>query len=175
MDEALMDDSVSRIMFDFQSPGGTVGGIPELGRKIANSAKPTIGWTDSQCCSGAYWLASQCERFYTSESCDVGSIGVYMALLDESRALENEGIKINAISAGKFKLAGAPFKPLTDEERKMFQAGVDKIYTQFKEAVSRNRSLPDSVMQGQVYDGQEAADLGLSDGMLENIQEALDA
>lgn len=175
LDAANSDSKIERIALDFRSPGGTVTGIPETARKIASLSKPSIAFSDSECCSAAYWLASQAQQFYVTESADVGSIGVYMAWLDRSRQLENAGIKVNAISAGKYKLAGAPFKPLTDEERAMFQASVDKIHEQFKAAVRRHREIPNSAMEGQVYDGEQAVELGLVDGVVDDITEALDS
>ena len=174
LDMAAADESVARVLLDFRSPGGTVTGIPELGRKIANYPKPTIGFTDSESCSASYWLMSQCRSAYATESSTVGSVGVYMALLDESRALENEGIKINAIKAGEFKLAGASFKPLSDSERAMFQAGVDKLHAQFKEAVLRNRQIDASCLEGQCFDGEEAVANGMVDGLVESITDVLD-
>ena len=80
LDMAEQDDTVARVLLDFRTPGGTVTGIPEMARKIANYSKPTIGFTDSECCSAGYYLASQCGKFYATESSTVGSVGVYMAL-----------------------------------------------------------------------------------------------
>jgi protease-4 len=175
LDVAGADKSVKRVLLDFRTPGGTVTGIPELARKIANYSKPTLAFTDSECCSAGYWLASQCGQFYATESSNVGSVGVYMALLDESRALENEGIKINAIKAGEFKLAGASFKPLSETERAMFQSGVDKLHAQFKDAVLRNREIDTSCLEGQCFDGDAAVANGMVDWLVESITEALDA
>lgn len=171
--EAEQDDSIETIVFDFRTPGGTVTGVPETGRRIASIAKKTIAFTDSECCSAGYWLASQCKHFYLTETATTGSIGVYSVFEDWSRALENEGVKVNAISSGKYKLAGAYFKPMTDDERTMFQDSVDKLHTQFKEAVRRNREVPDSAMEGQCYDGLEAVEIGLADGLVESIDDLL--
>lgn len=173
--DAKSDPLVTSVLFDVNSPGGTVTGVPELADQIEQlaSEKPTIAYTDSECCSAAYWLASQCRGVYSSHSATIGSVGVYIALLDESRALENEGIKVNAIHAGKWKLAGAPFKPLTDEERAMFQAGVDKTHAQFISAVTRNRMISGDNLQGQCFDGEEAVAANLTDGIFSTFSEAL--
>jgi capsid assembly protease len=69
----------------------------------------------------------------------VGSIGVYCAHQDESKALENEGIKINLISAGKFKVEGNPTEPLSPDARAAIQDKVDAYYSMFVNAVARNR------------------------------------
>jgi len=174
IDEALADSNVRRLVFDFNSPGGAVTGIPELGRKIAGIvSKETIGFTDSECCSGALWLATQCQRFYATESSVVGSIGVWCAFLEQSRQMDREGVSVQEISAGKYKTMGAYWKPLTKEEKGMIQRQVDKIFGQFKEAVNLRRLVADEFMQGQIFDGAEAAACGLCDGVVEGLEELL--
>lgn len=168
------DDSVDRVLLDFRTPGGTVTGVPELARKIAGYRKPIIGFSDSECCSAGYWLMSQCGQAFGTESGMYGSVGVYMALLDESRALEMEGVKINAVKAGEHKLDGASFQPLSDSARKMFQDSVDKLHEQFKDAVTLKRSIAPSQLEGQCFDGEEAVANGMLDGLVEDITEVLD-
>jgi signal peptide peptidase SppA len=174
IDVANADPSISKIIFNFNSPGGSVTGIPELGRKIAGIvSKTTVAFTDSECCSGALWLAEQCQQFYSTESANIGSIGVWCAYFDYSKALEEEGVSVQEISAGKYKTMGAYWKPLTKDEKAMVQKGVDKIYAQFKEAVNKNRMVADQYMQGQMFDGVEAVQYGLTDGVVESIQDLL--
>jgi signal peptide peptidase SppA len=170
-DAAEADASVNRVLFDFRSPGGTVTGIPEMGRKIYRMKKKTLAFTDSEANSGALWLASQAQEFYATQSSAVGSIGVWTHRLDLSRQLENEGIKVNAISAGKYKLMGAYWKPLTDEERAILQARVDGIHNEFKLAVNARRQVDEKYMEGQIFNGEEAAQIGLVDGLVEDISE----
>lgn len=166
---------IAKILLDVNSPGGTVTGTPETAKLVAEIArvKPVWAFTDAECCSAALWIASQCTGFYATESANVGSVGVRMVLLDYTRQLEQEGVKVNAITSGKFKLMGAPFKALTDEERDMLQAESDKIYQQFKGAVSAVRPVADENLQGQVFRGEEASGIGMIDGVVDDIEDAL--
>lgn len=175
IEEVLADDSVKRIIFDFRSPGGAYTGTPELGRKIAGiTSKKTIAFTDDQCCSGALWLAMQCQSFFATSSAVVGSIGVWCAYLDLSRQMANGGENLQEISAGKYKTMGAYWKALTPEEKGMIQKQVDKIYLEFKLAVTSRREVAEEFMQGQVFDGEEAVAAGICDGLVESIDEVLD-
>lgn len=175
IDAAEIDPKIKRMVLDFRTPGGVVTKIPETGRKLLSSRKETIAFTDSECCSGGLWLASQCQRFYATESSRVGSCGVYVMCLDMSRAMENEGVKVNAISAGKYKLLGASWKPLTEDERAKLQERVDKIYGSFKEAVATYREVKDEHFgNGLVFDGEEAAAIGFTDGVVESIEDILE-
>ena len=175
IDMAENDASISRVIYDFRTPGGSVTGVPETGRKILHSRKETIAFTASECCSGGIWLAAQCQKFYATQSSRVGSVGVYCMSLDMSEAMKKDGVKVNAISAGKHKLLGAYWKEMTDEERVIRQAGVDKIYQQFKEAMESYRMVSDENFgNGLVFDGEEAAAIGFTDGVVESLDEILD-
>jgi len=175
LDAAVMDSSTDTILLYFDTAGGTVTGVPELADKIASASKVkrVVSYTSSLCASAGYWLASQAEAFYCSTSAEVGSIGVYLALLDESERLAAEGVKVNAFTGGKYKLAGSSFKPLTEEERELFQADVDYWYDQFKSAVLSKRQLADSTMQGQSVVGAKAVELNLVDGLVDSVDEVL--
>ena len=173
-DAAQANPEVNRILYDFRSPGGTVTGVPEMGRKMYNSKKKTVAFTDSEANSGALWLATQAHEFYSTSSARVGSIGVWTASMDYSRMLENEGIRVNAISAGKYKLLGAYWKPMTDDERAVLQAKVDGIHSEFKDAVLSRREIDAKYMEGQIFDGIEAINIGLVDGLVDDIAELFD-
>lgn len=175
IDMAEEDSSISTVIYDFRTPGGTVTGVPEIGRKIQSSRKNTIAFTASECCSGGIWLAAQCQRFYATQSSRVGSVGVYCMMMDYTKALKKDGVKINAISAGKFKLLGAYWKEMTDEERSIKQADVDKIYEEFKSAMESFRMVSDENFgNGLVFDGEKAAEIGFTDGTVESLEDILD-
>src|SRR5690606_34372824 len=109
------------------------------------------------CCSAAYWLASACDQIFASPSASVGSIGVYLALLDESRRLEDIGLKVETIKDGKLKGAGASWKPLTEDERAHFQTQVLQIGQMFRDGVTAKRGSVDiETMQGQAFFGRAA-------------------
>lgn len=163
--EASNDRAITHVILDIHSPGGSVTGVAETAARIARLAqtKEVHAFVNCQACSAAYWLASQADVIAAAPSATVGSIGVYMALLDESRALEMEGYSVNLIKAGKHKAMGASFQKLTDEERAIFQGQVDSIYADFKKAVTASRRIADSTMQGQSFDGKTGLALGLVD------------
>jgi protease-4 len=173
---AALDSPARAVILDIDSPGGTVGGIPELAEFIAKAGeqKPIIAFSDSRMCSAAYWLASQATAIAVSQSSKIGSIGVYMALLDESRRLANQGTAVNTFSVGKWKLSGAPWRPLADEERVMFQSQVDRIGLQFKVAISSRREIDPQHCEGQCFDGDEAVRFGLADSIVADMDEAIE-
>lgn len=163
--------AVSTIVLAINSPGGTVTGTPELASLVADIAKRKrmVAFTDAEACSAALWIASQCTSFYCTQSAEIGSVGVRMILLDETAWMENEGIKVNAISSGKYKLAGASFKPLTADERKMFQADSDRIFAEFQKAVKSVRAVDDAWLEGQVVRGSQACEIGFCTAVIKDL------
>lgn len=172
--EAMVRDyRCENAVLDFRTPGGQVIGTPELAKKIANSDKQIVGFCDMQCCSGGIWLASQCSEFYCTETAAIGSVGVYSLYFDRTKQLELSGVKVNAISAGEYKLTGAPFRVMSDDERAMLQAQTDSIYEKFKAAVTANREIEDEYLQGQVFLGEESAQHGFVDGIVDDLNEVV--
>jgi protease-4 len=159
-----------------------VTGIPELASLIRtiSETKPVIAFTDAQCCSAAYWLASACDSIVVTPTADVGSIGVYSALVDESAAWAQEGYKLELMKAGKHKAMGIPGLPLAPEDRALIQAEVNSIYAMFTADVVANRArngatVAEDTMQGQTFMGGTAVAVGLADRVVGSLTDLLAA
>lgn len=172
LDRQMADETVRAVILDFDSPGGSVEGVPELATKIAKAVaaktKPIVAIANAMAASAAYYLGSQADELVVTPSGQVGSIGVYMLMVDESEWLAKEGIKVNAISAGENKLEGAWWQELSDDSRAHFQGQVDDLYAQFLKAVARGRAVTvaevkKSFGQGRMYDAKEAVARGMVD------------
>lgn len=177
LEQAVADPSIRAIVLDFDSPGGVVTGVPELAKMIAaaDDVKPVYAFTGGQCCSAAYWLASQARAVFSTISADVGSIGVYVALCDDSEWWKNEGYKLELMKAGQFKYAGGPGQPLAADARELIQAGVDEVYRMFTADVQagRGRPIDPSVMQGQTFMGAAGVTAGLTDELVDSLDDLL--
>lgn len=90
--KALNDPKISAILFDVDSPGGEVNGCSELAEMIykARGKKPIIAYASGSCCSGAYWIASACDKIMAADTAILGSIGVVSIFEkeDEKRPLK---------------------------------------------------------------------------------------
>lgn len=163
---AMSDPSVKIVVLDIHSPGGSVVGVHETYTRIMALAetKEVHAFVNAMACSAGYYLASAADHIAAAPSAIVGSIGVYLAMLDASRWYEEEGLKINVMQGGKWKTMGAEWKELSDEERTKLQTGVDAMYAQFKAAVNEKRpQVEDDTMQGQWMTAAEGQPLGLVD------------
>jgi signal peptide peptidase SppA len=170
LNAAIGDDSVRHIIFDVNSPGGQAAGCFELAGDIraAREIKPITAVVDGGSYSAAYALASQATRIIMSPSAGVGSIGVVSMHVDVSKALEEEGITVTFIYAGKHKVDGNPFEPLSKEVKADWKASVDKFYDAFVSSVAdgRGERFTEEAArktEAQIYLAADALDLGLVD------------
>jgi ClpP class serine protease len=129
-----------------------------------------VAFTDTEAASAAYWIGSAADRFVATPSATVGSVGVYMAIPDYSKAFEMEGVRMDVIKSGTLKGAGIPGTSLTDAQRADLQAQVEEIHADFKASVLGKRSMvADEDMEGQVFSGRTAARKGLVTGLGTNL------
>ncbi len=170
IDQVAADPSIGTIVYDFDTPGGTVPGIQELAAKMfaLRGVKTQIAQINSMAASAGYWLASQCDERVCIPSGTAGSIGVYSAHQDLSKALEREGIDITLISAGKYKVEGNMFEALTPEALAVKQASVDVAYAQFTTDVARGLGVSPAAVrhgygEGRALHAKDAKAAGLVD------------
>jgi len=170
---ALADDSVTAIVFDVDSPGGTVTGVPELAAEIlaARGKKPIIASVSGMAASAGYWLASAADKLIVTPSGEVGSIGVYCTHQDVSGAMDKAGVKMQFIQAGKFKTEGNPYEPLSDSARVEMKKGVDEFYEMFVAGVAAGRGVSVEKVKADFGQGRMLmAKDALAAGMVDSIQ-----
>lgn len=179
--DALADREVKSIMLLIDSPGGTVGGLPELADQIARAGqvKPVTAVADGLAASAAYWLGSQAGRFVAAPSAELGSIGVFLLHVDASRAVDAEGLTPTFIASdiSPFKTEGNPLEPLSEEARDHLQGEVNTIGRNFVQAVARGRKVSESTVttlygRGRMLLAKAAHRVGMVDG-IETLATAL--
>ena len=166
---ALADPTVKTIDLFVDSPGGSVLGLPETADAIhaANRVKPVRAFVTGIAASAAYWLASQASTISLTPSGEVGSVGVLDLHADISKALDNAGVKLTAVTAGEHKVERAPFTPLSDAAKENMQAGVNAWYGDFLSAVRRGRgarvSATGNYGGGRMLSAKDALAAGMVD------------
>ncbi len=170
LQEIAADDSISTVLLDVDSPGGTVAGIPELANEVRRLAasKHIVAMANSVMASAAYWIASQADEIVAAPEALIGSIGVFAVHQDWSKALEQAGIKMSYISAGKYKTEGNFDEPLSNEARAAMQGIVDEAYRLFVDDVAKGRAVSAATVrndygEGRVLTAKDAKAAGLVD------------
>jgi signal peptide peptidase SppA len=171
LDAAMASKAVGGIVLDIDSPGGSSYGLMEFADKIYSlrgAGKPIIAIANPLAASAAIWAGSAADQFIVTPSGDVGSVGVWSLHIDYSAAMEAEGVKPTLIFAGKYKVEGNPYEPLTDEARAEMQRSVDETYSDFLTAMARNRGTTKAKVladfgEGRVLSAARAKAAGMVD------------
>jgi protease-4 len=165
------DSSVKAIILHINSPGGGAAASQEIYHEVLRvrkeKHKKIVASVESVGASGAYYIASACDRIYANEASVVGSIGVIMEWMNYGDLLKWAKLKNITITAGELKDAGDPSRELTPKEQAYFQSLVDNMYSQFVHDVATGRNTTDEKIKplatGQVWTGKQSLDLGLID------------
>lgn len=166
--EAVADDRVKGILLDIDSPGGEVAGVFDLSDLIfaSRGVKPIVASVNDMACSAAYLIASACDKIVTTQTGQVGSIGVVWTHVDVSKMNQAMGIAVTHVYAGKRKIEGSPYMPLSGAALARFQADVDQVFRMFVGSVARNRSMSEEAViatQADVFIGSMGVEQGLAD------------
>jgi protease IV len=165
------DDSVKAILLHINSPGGGAAASQEIYHEVLRvrqeKHKKVIASIESVGASGAYYIASACDKIYANDASVVGSIGVIMEWTNYGDLLRWAKLKNVVIHAGELKDAGDPSREMTPKEEAYFQSLVDNMYTQFVHDVATGRHTSDDKIKplatGQVWTGEQSLPLGLID------------
>lgn len=179
MDQVLEDDSVGGVVLKVNSPGGTVVHSEEIYDKILELKKSglkvgvSMGATAA---SGGYYIAAPADYIFAAPSTITGSIGVIFSLPNFKKAADWIGYSETSITSGKMKDIGNPLRPMTAEERQVFQTLVDESYEQFVNVIVDGRKLSRAevlkIADGRIYSGRQAKKLKLVD-QLGNLDDAI--
>lgn len=172
LDSLVADRQVKAIVLAFDSPGGSVYGVQELGDRIraAREQKRIVGLADSVAASAAYWLIAQSGEVVVTPGGQVGSIGVISAHEDWSKRMDTEGVKTTLITSSPFKAEAHPFAPLADEARAELQRKVDHYHAAFVAAVAKGRGVTENRVakdfgQGRMLTAADAKAAGMVDSV----------
>ncbi|MEK6862969.1 MAG: signal peptide peptidase SppA [Nanoarchaeota archaeon] len=162
---AKENKNIKAVIFEINSPGGTVVASKEIADAVKKLNKPKVALIRDIGASGAYWIASSTDKIIADELSITGSIGVISSYLEFSGLLNEYGITYERLVTGEYKDVGSPYKNLSEEERNLIQSKLNKIDQVFLNNVKENRKLKDTkkIQTGEFFLGIEAKDLGLID------------
>ncbi|MGA7156087.1 MAG: signal peptide peptidase SppA [Acidobacteriaceae bacterium] len=165
------NSSIKAIILHIDSPGGGAAASQEIYHEVMRvreqKHKVVVASVESVGASGAYYIASACDKIYANPASVVGSIGVIMEWTNYGDLLKWAKLKHVTITHGDLKDAGDPTRDMTPQEQAYFQSLVDNMYGQFVHDVAVGRHSTDAKIEplatGQVWTGEQAQPLGLID------------
>lgn len=177
--EAYAKSGKKTVVMVLESDGGEAYGVFSAAKRIRKLADEhnikLIGYVDGNCCSAAYALGSVCHELIShDESFSIGSIGVVIKLLNDSKKLENEGYSRTFIFAGNNKIPFAQDGSFKQSFLDDLQESVNSTYQNFVEhaATYREGMSVDDVKntQAKVYNAEKALKIKLVDKLMTQEQ-----
>ncbi|HZY79514.1 MAG TPA: signal peptide peptidase SppA [Cyclobacteriaceae bacterium] len=167
---ARTSDRVKAIIIRVNSPGGAFTAADEMWREVylASKVKPVIGSMGDYAASGGYYLAMACDTIVAQPNTITGSIGVFSVLFDLSDFLGDKlGITSEQVKTGEVGDLITVTRPLTTQEKDIWQKQTDEVYDIFTSKAAQGRSMTQDdikkVASGRVWTGTQAIERGLVD------------
>jgi len=172
------DSSVKAVVLRINSPGGAVAPSQELYQRILAFKKPLVVSMASVAASGGYYIALGGSTIFANPGTITGSIGVIMEFANLEKLYEWAKVQRFSIKTGKFKDAGADYRTMAPEEKKLLQDMVDSTLVEFRETVAKRRKLTEeearAVADGRIFNGAQAKAAKLVDE-LGSLEDAIQA
>ncbi len=184
IERAAKDDNVKGMLLAVDSPGGLVADSHQIYHRLKKFAekKPIYVQMKRMAASGGYYIAMGAGtkgRIFAEPTTWTGSIGVIMPRYDLSQLALKIGVMSDPLKTGEFKDSPSMFRPLTDNERKLWENILDQSFQTFIKVIDENREGLDAngvkvLATGQIY----TADDALANKLIDQIgfqEESLDA
>jgi protease-4 len=160
---------VAAILFHVESPGGDAFASDLIWREVEriHAKKPVVVLMGDVAASGGYYVSAAANHVVVRRNTITGSIGVLSIRPVAENLYEKLGVNPVALERGaRAGLLDLSRRPSPDELG-VLEAQIRFIYDEFKDRVSRGRSIEASDLEGiaggRVWTGAEARELGLAD------------
>jgi len=122
---------------------------------------------DKVAASGGYLMACVADRIVAAPFAIVGSIGVLAQIPNFRRMLDERGVTVEQVKAGRFKRTVTMFGEVTEADRAKLREEIEDIHALFQQMVSTYRPELDlaKVATGEYWHGTRALELGLVDAL----------
>src|SRR6185503_8300664 len=134
--------SQKALILRLNSPGGAVAPSQEIYSAVLSarqSKKIVVASMSSLAASGAYYIASACDKIVANPGTLTGSIGVIAQFPDATGLLKKVGLDFETIKSGKFKDTGSFSRHMSPQERAYLQDTINDVFHQFLDSVVEGR------------------------------------
>jgi protease-4 len=167
--QAAADSEVKSILLRINTPGGSVVASDEIYHALKGCGKPIVVSMGELDASGGYYISMAAQYLVANPNTLTGSIGVISEFPEASQLMKNLGVTVAVLKSGAVKDMGSMYRPMTDEEKAIWQKVIDETYNSFVQIVADGRHLPVDTVRGladgRVFTGRQALALGLVDAL----------
>jgi len=170
---ARKDTSIKAVVLKIDSPGGTTTASDMLYHELQaykqESKVKLVAAMMGLAASGGYYVALPADQIVAHPTTITGSVGVIFLQPRLAGLMDKIGVGVDVAKSGALKDMGSPFRPATEEEKKLTAAMTQALATRFLDLVQKHRHLtPEAlgaVSTARVFTAAEAKDLGLIDSV----------
>jgi serine protease SohB len=133
--------------------------------RVRERGIPLTVAVDKVAASGGYLMACVADRIIAAPFAIVGSIGVLAQVPNFRRLLDERGVTVEQVKAGRYKRTVSMFGEVTDEDRDKLREELEEVHALFQAMVAKYRPALDMerVATGEYWYGSRALELGLVD------------
>ena len=163
------DEDVKAVVLRINSPGGSAYDSEQIWHAVGElkKEKPVIVSMGDYAASGGYYIACNADTIVAEPTTLTGSIGIFGMMPDMEGLAQKVGVGFDVVKTNEFSDFGIPVRPMTEGEKALMQAYVERGYDLFLTRVAEGRGMSkevvDQVGQGRVWTGIRAKELGLVD------------
>jgi len=174
LDQAGRDPQIKGLLVKINSPGGSVAAADILYHQLQQFRRQTglqvVAALMGVAASGGYYVALAADRIMALPTTVTGSIGVISLKLNLAGLMNRYGVKTETVKSAPLKDMWSPFRPASEEERRIMQDLIDELFDRFKTTVRENRPGMSAeqlrqATRAQVMTASQALGLGLIDAI----------
>ena len=171
--EKQVDMGIEKVVLNVDSGGGEARTAFEMADQFKALAVenniPIYAYVDGLSASAAFLWSSIADEIVARPDSEIGSVGVVVQLVNNSKMLENKGITRKFITYGENKVPFDDSGEFTTRFIQSIQDKVNKTGIQFNKFIARNRNMQvEDVIatQAEVYDAEDALAVGFIDKIM---------
>jgi protease IV len=170
---ARKDKNIKAVVLKIDSPGGTTTASDILYHELMTykeaSTVKLVAAMMGVAASGGYYVALPADHISAHPTTITGSVGVIFLQPRLAGLMDKLGVGVDVSKSGALKDMGSPFRPATEEEKKLVNAMTQVQAARFLDLVQKHRKLEPAalgvVSSARVFSAAEAKDLGLIDSV----------
>jgi protease-4 len=171
LNKAEKDDHIKAVLFEINSPGGTITASDILYHEISSfkerTGKKIVVSMMDLATSGAYYVSLPADLVTAHPTTVTGSVGVLFLQPKITGFMEKIGLSVDVKKFGKNKDMGTPFRDSSEDEQRFMQKSVDDMGGRFIRLVQKHRKPKEQEMAeistARIFLADDALKLGLVD------------
>ena len=169
LEKLANNKKVKAVVLRVNSPGGSAFGSEQMwhAAEMLKEKKTLVVSMGDYAASGGYYMSCNADKIVAEPTTLTGSIGIFGLIPDVQGLFNKVGLAVDGVSTAKYADLTNISRPMSTDEKMLFQSMVNNGYELFVKRCAEGRDLSiadiEKVAQGRVWLGQQAVEIGLVD------------